>query len=188
MQAHQELPYRQAAKARWYWNMTGKLVLFMAERMEKTGIHKQVINRMIEPWTHINVLVTATEWENFLKLRTDKAAQPEIRELALKIEDALETAEYKVIQYGDWHLPYITDEEKGNLPLEDLQLISAARCARLSYTPFGEPKPNTQKDLALAHRLLAEQHLSPFEHQATPKNRWNANFKGWQSYRNKQGH
>ncbi len=159
--------------------------------MNLSGDHKQVINRMLEPWAHINVIVTATEWENFFQLRCNpKTTQPEMWELAWKIQVIYLTSKP---QAQTIHLPFVTLEERGKLTLQHLMMVSAARCARLSYMTWGEVKTDTVKDLALAERLLSDKHMSPFEHQAiaiksitTDTNKpvgWRANFFGWESFR-----
>lgn len=183
MQADEELTGFARLMAVFMWHLTGHIVLTMAWLMSFTGVHKQVINRMIEPWTYINVQITATNWERMLKLRLDKAAQPEFRELAKLIRRALRSAYYQTLKEGEWHLPWTRPGEAMNLPLGSAKKVSAARSARLSYTPIGEPKINLSKDISLASDLLAQLHLSPFEHQATPKKGRHANLEGWSNYR-----
>lgn len=51
------------------WIESAELALQQAEKMEKFGITKQLINRILEPYQYYQVLVTATEWENFFSLR-----------------------------------------------------------------------------------------------------------------------
>lgn len=53
----------------------------IAETMLRRGAAKQLVNRLLEPFSHINVVVSATEWDNFFGLRLDRAAQPEMRAL-----------------------------------------------------------------------------------------------------------
>lgn len=40
----------------------------VAKAFSDAGYHKQIVNRLLEPWAHINVLVTGTQWSNFLAL------------------------------------------------------------------------------------------------------------------------
>ena len=51
------------------WVESAELALQQAEKMEKFGITKQIINRILEPYQYYQVLVTSTEWENFFELR-----------------------------------------------------------------------------------------------------------------------
>jgi hypothetical protein len=186
MQAHNELTGFAKWAAIFLWHLTGHIVLTMAWLMSFTKVHKQIINRMIEPWTYINVQITCTNW-SWLDLRMDPAAQPEFQALARSIQEALDTADYQELKVGEWHLPWADQEEKFH-GLHNLKLISAARSARLSYTPVGEVKKNIHKDVQLAMRLNEQFHLSPFEHQATPKEGRHANFTGWLNHRTELGH
>lgn len=165
------------------------------ETLKGLGIHKQVVNRYLEPWSHISVVVTATDWDNFFALRYHHAAQPEIRELAKQMYEAMQSSTPTPLDFGEWHLPYIKDEEryapghhsfKKPKNLEDLLRASTARCARVSYLTHDKKEPSLEADLGLYERLYAEKHLSPFEHQATPLTNpsdYSGNFMGWLQYR-----
>jgi hypothetical protein len=130
----------------------------------KAGAHKQIVNRIIEPWSHISVIVTATEWQNFFDLRCHPAADPTMRVLAEVIRDAISRSVPTQLYEWEWHLPY-TDEKHGDTIPQDL---SVARCARVSYMTHEGREPSPLKDLALATSLRSACHMSPFEHQAKP--------------------
>lgn len=151
--------------------------------IEGFGLHKQIANRILEPWAHINVIVTATEWMNFYVLRRDSHAQPEIKALADLMWDLQVANKPTELQPGEWHLPYINDDDREDIefyhmPLErelgdalDLAIkVSVARCARVSYLTFEGKASTIEEDLKLYDRLLGSQplHASPAEHQATP--------------------
>jgi hypothetical protein len=129
----------------------------------KAGAHKQVVNRIIEPWSHISVIVTGSEWANFFTLRCHPDADPTMRVLAETMRDAMGRADPTPLYPGQWHLPYI-DEKYGLTNLD----TSAARCARVSYLTHGGLTPDRLSDAKLAATLAASRHMSPFEHQATP--------------------
>lgn len=186
MQAQVELTGFAKWFAKFMWYGTGHIVLTLAWLLSFSKVHKQVINRMIEPWTYINVQITATNWNRMLNLRLDKAAQPEFQLLAQLIKEALDTAEYEQLQWGEWHLPWIDSEETMYITSQ-LILISSARSARLSYTPIGEPKRNIEKDLTLSNDLLVQEHLSPFEHPARAEPGVHAGMAGWCNYRTSIG-
>lgn len=155
---------------------------------------KQIINRILEPYAHITVLVTATEWANFFALRNHEAADPTIQELAQKMHTAYGASTPAPLEHGQWYLPYIADgdiEEVAlwalgtrpqGLPMDELEdlvtdlccRISAARCARVSYLNHDGSKPDVAADLELFSKLMIEQplHASPAEHQATPDQKW----------------
>lgn len=168
------------------WEALGLYVADMvAEWSKRYGIHKQTLNRALEPWSRIRTLVTATEWDNFFKLRLAEDAQPEIRSLAMAMRGAMSKS-HPVS--GFVHLPYITDDELNTIVRDDWQLISAARCARVSYARLDGKPTDYEADLKLAHRLWESGHFTPFEHPATTADDMMfANFKGWQSYRNANG-
>lgn len=141
-------------------------------------VHKQHLNRYLEPWMFQKKVVTATEWDNFFRLRLAPDAQPEMQELAKCMKSAIDQVEPTVITGGlqgiKWHLPYINraEFEVNNFGevfnLDTAIKCSAARCARVSYNNHDNSSPSVEKDLALAELLLSSGHLTPFEHQATP--------------------
>ena len=182
-----------------------------AEMMERLGIHKQHINRILEPFQFIKVIVTATEWYNFFALRLAPDAQPEIRQLARVIYDEMDRYRNKEVGVLEVSiprkdcpdifarmgadkvhtivsLPYITDEdikEIGKDNYRQLMKISAARCARVSYNNHDGSNPDIEKDMKLYDRLYEGRHLSPMEHACIqdPDYRKYANLNGWKSLR-----
>ena len=177
------------------WNIARDHAIRIAQGFVKAGYHKQIVNRLLEPFSHINVLVTSTEWNNFCELRRHKDAQPEIHELADRMWEAMEASKPTLLKAGDWHLPYITDEEKHEAfgrsyfdygAAEKLRQCSVARCARVSYLTFEGKPPNIENDMKLFAQLVGARplHASPAEHQATPdrKMRYSASDEeGWQN-------
>lgn len=172
------------------WKFSAKMAANYAEAMSKAGLHKQVVNRILEPYQWIHVVVTATEWDNFFELRYHEDAQPEIYELAKLMRYAMDTSEPKVLSSGDWHLPYVTEEEYVNLDIEIAKKVSAARCCRVSYLKHDGTNSTIEEDIALCDRLAGAKpiHASPFEHQATPdlfngesfmSESLHGNFVGW---------
>ena len=149
------------------WQDAAFKAIEVAHKMIDNGYHKQHINRILEPFTKIKVIVTATEWDNFFNLRLSPDADPEIQSLAMAIKKAMDNAWSTFINvHGGRTLPYVTFDEMDNI--EDnriLTLISAARCARVSYLNHDGSKPDILKDLALAKRLINSGHMTPFEHQ-----------------------
>ena len=139
-----------------------------AEVLMGEGLHKQVVNRILEPFQWISVIVTATEWANWFELRNHKDADPTIKRLAEVMLAAMEASTPKHLEAGEWHLPYVSKEEKSALPIATLVKISAARCARVSYLTHDGEFPDVDKDVALYERLVGSRplHASPIEHQA----------------------
>jgi hypothetical protein len=169
------------------WDFARDNAINVARAFAAAGYHKQIVNRLLEPFSHINVVVTATEWENFFKLRDHEDAQPEIRALAQAMKAAMKAATVQALSPGEWHIPFITSQDQIDVPERDLRLVSAARAARTSYLAHDGRKPVLKEDLALARKLLSAvpMHASPFEHQAMAMKdyRYWANFRSWRQQR-----
>jgi len=181
MQADNEVNEETKIKAMRIWHSARDSAVSYAAELHELGLHKQVANRLMEPFFHMTTLVTATEYENFFKLRAHAAAQPEIRELAYKMQDALKenTPERKAI--GDWHIPF-GDKFVDGLTIDQKLKIATARAARVSYKTF-EGEIDYDKDYALHDQLLQEGHHSPFEHCAQADYGVHSNVSQWRSYR-----
>ena len=151
-----------------HWDDAKLQAIEVAHKMIKEGFHKQHINRILEPFTKIKVIVTATEWDNFFKLRLARDADPEIQDLAKAIKLSMDNAaEYIYVNaLCGCTLPYVNiDEIEAIEDRRMLKLISAARCARVSYLNHDGSAPDILKDLKLAKHLIESGHMTPFEHQ-----------------------
>jgi thymidylate synthase ThyX len=161
--------------AREIWMEAANHCLDASRRLAELGLHKQWANRMIEWLTPISVVVTATDWDNFFELRCDENSQDEIRILAEKMKAALKQSDP---QETSLHCPYAQIQNTG-ISWVEAMMISAARCARVSYLNHDGSTPSVDEDLQLAKRLLEAQHMSPFEHAATSMPGRHANMFGW---------
>jgi 5-methylcytosine-specific restriction endonuclease McrA len=179
MSASEALSADDEAKAKAAWLAARDSAVAHVQHLAGLSVHKQVVNRILEPFMWHTVIVTATEWTNFFALRLAENAQPEIRVAAQHMRAAIDGSSPQPILAGEWHLPLIQDDER-ELPVEELKRISAARCARVSYLTH-DGKRDTAKDVELCDRLWSDRHLSPFEHVATPSGdgAFHANFRGW---------
>lgn len=188
MQAREQLEDRYQLQAQLLWKTARDSAVERAKTMLALGAHKQIVNRILEPFTHIRVIVTATNFANFFALRDHEDAQPEIRELAVAMKKAIEESTPQLLGIGEWHLPYLDAEDFTNI-YEHLKensitrhdpaqhqiwmmacAISAARCARVSYLAHDGERPTIEKDMELYHHLVHANppHMSPCEHQASP--------------------
>lgn len=204
MQASETLDGRDAAAAYLCWSDAMQDALKHARRLSQLGVHKQLANRLLEPFAWHTAILTGTEWSNFFALRCHPDAQPEFRHVAEMMREAMLLSPPKPVPYGAWHLPLINDADikemqhsVGEMLMERWCKISVARCARVSYlTHDGRRDP--QEDLKLYERLVASGHLSPLEHVARPlegtdlegrvaeegaENTFCGNFRGWKQYR-----
>lgn len=177
MQAKEQLTGCVLDEAIILWNEAAANAAEVAEKMQEFGLHKQVTNRILEPFQHIHVVLTATEFDNWFSLRAHPDAQPEIQELAMQMGDVMYRNEPKILEFGEWHLPYVTEEERNDGffkanpdNAELLRKISAARCCRVSYLKHDGNAASIADDIDLCDRLAGSKpiHASPFEHQATP--------------------
>jgi thymidylate synthase ThyX len=161
-----------------------------AQPPEWLNVHKQVANRLLEPFMWHTVIVTATEWDNFWNLRCHPDAQPEIRLIAETMRAAWEASEPAELDWDEWHLPLVRDEDREEATsTEQLVRISAGRCARVSYLTHAGRR-DLAADIALCERLLESGHMSPLEHPAQPlsegelaRSEWSGNFRGWRQFR-----
>ena len=181
MQADNEVDDATQVKALLIWNSARDSMVQHAKQLNELGIHKQVANRLMEPFFHIKTLLTATEYDNFFKLRAHSAAQPEIRELAYKMQDAMKASSPKELKNGDWHIPF-GDRFTDGLSIEQKLKIATARAARVSYKTF-DGIINYDRDYTLHDQLLKEGHFSPLEHSAQATFGIHANFCQWIQYR-----
>jgi len=167
-----------------------------ARALMNLGCHKQIANRLLEPWQTIRVILSGTEFENFFALRAHADAQPEIQVLAYKMLEEYNKSQPKQLKVGEWHVPFgdrldssrVYDLFKKQFP-DDAQFdiissvlhfyeenprlseikrkISVARCARVSYLNH-EGNDDYEADMKLCDRLLGSipRHMSPTEHIA----------------------
>lgn len=190
MQANKELTGVRRWLAQQLFYTAGKVMCMFAYGMVKVGLHKQVANRILEPWQYIHVVVSATETDNFFELRDHKDAQPEFQDLAKKMKASMDASVPRKLSTGEWHLPYIRDNERVISP-DILKRVSAARTARVSYLTHDGKIPIIVDDLKLHERLVgsAPIHASPTEHPAMAiggkeGKKMHKNFRGWYQYRN----
>ncbi len=157
---------------------------------EWLNVHKQVANRLLEPFMWHTVIVSSTTWENFFNLRCHPDAQPEIRLIAAKMRDAVEHSVPTRLEPDEWHLPLVgeAEREEASSP-EELAKISIGRCARVSYLTHAGTR-DLSADITLYDRLLESGHMSPMEHVARPmtlaeldRSEWSGNFQGWIAHR-----
>lgn len=105
----------------------------IASQLNEQGYHKQIVNRILEPFMWQKGIVSATEetFSHFFSLRIHNDAQPEIRELAEKMRKSIVLSSPKKLDYGDWHLPYVGEENFQSL--NEAIKVSVSCCAQVSY-------------------------------------------------------
>lgn len=143
------------------------------------NVHKQNVNRFLEPFSNITVLITATEWDNFEWLRCDEATQPEMQALAYALQTCRNEMAYIPIYEDEWHVPFIDRmrdedgvmryygyESEIELSIEDALKISLSCAAQTSFRKLDD---SIEKAESVMGKLFGEKvHASPSEHQAKP--------------------
>lgn len=170
MQAQEELEDYEMAHVMLMWEEAAYEAAMSAGAMDAMGAHKQIVNRLLEPFQTMKTVMTATCMDNFFWLRNHEDAQPEIKELARLMWEALNSEDPVTLQPGDWHVPYFGEGYwlKGcGISLEDALAISSSCCAQVSYRRLDD---TLEKAQMIFKRLVESEpvHASPFEHQATP--------------------
>lgn len=187
---HNELIDAGYEPATW-WGLAGLSAARFAEGFADAGYHKQIANRLLEPFQRMKTVLTATDFENFWWLRVDKDADPTIFALAEAMKKAFDESCPELLHPGMWHTPYVDhvygfgdgdgedeylfegycvldeNDKPIMLTVEEAKAISASCCAQVSYRVLNNTK---DKALDIYGKLLSgnKVHASPFEHQATP--------------------
>lgn len=175
-----------------YWMEAGTTMLKYAREFDRCGYHKQVWSRLVEPFTYVKGIITATEWDNFFNLRIHHQAEPHIQELAIAIYEARKRATPKELPGGAWHIPYIdyiggdkyfnTIDKTECKSVGDAIMIGMSLCAQVSYR---KQDSSLEKASKICDSLFPSDepiHASPSEHIATP-GKGTGPFYGWDQYR-----
>lgn len=178
MQAKEELEPSAKNIVLNAWRSAREYCIKMAATMAAAGAHKQLTNRVTEPWMMMKVVMTTTDDANWDWLRRHEDAQPEIKVLADVMHEAKRASEPMELFNGEWHVPYVhrfRDEmsdvlyygDDGNMSYEDARIVSASCCAQVSYRKSDD---SLEKARSIFERLIGSEpvHASPIEHQATP--------------------
>jgi len=180
MRSVEEVKFPQLAKQAWLVARYPACAIHWL--LEKSGAHKEWVNRLLNPWQWVRETITATEFQNLYALRLDKGAQRDIKEVVQCVKEAIEQGVVEELSPGEWHTPYVDhyrdesgilhylDNDGAELSIEQAKQCSAARCARSSYDKHDGGKALLADDMKLFQMLLQDnpKHASPVEHQASP--------------------
>lgn len=189
MQAKEQLYGKALRDAIYDWECASESAVEHAKNMNKDGAHKQLVNRILEPFLWCKAVMTTCHpgIENFLTLRDHEDAQPEIQALAKAMLEASSNSTPQHVPECGWHIPYILEDDQ-QLPIQDKLVLSAARCASVSYKTVDD---TGILDLERAHSIWDKlinskpAHASPVEHQAQSADEYTVsrNFVGWTQHR-----
>lgn len=214
MQAKEQLDDSAIREAKYIWAKAREDAVHWATILaDRIGLHKQLANRVTEPWMLMKTVISGTEWANFWWLRAHADAQPEIHQLANVMLAEYTSSIPQELEPGEWHVPYIntsrnpnsgtivyTDNNGNSISAEEAKIISASCCAQVSYRKNDDTLEKAKK---IFQQLIESQpcHASPVEHQATPMNSnaetwepgtthldsngdlWSGNLRGWIQHR-----
>lgn len=174
------------------WMRARDRAIESARELAELGLHKQIVNRVLEPFQVMKVIVTATSFDNFFNLRCHSDAQPEIRHLAELMLKAMQESTPETLHNREWHTPYVHHErdDKGVLSYyvyetdttgsetdgyqykqylseEDAIKVSCSCAAQVSYRTNDT---SIEKAISIYDKLVNSTpvHASAFEHCATP--------------------
>ena len=156
-----------AIEAEELWKNAMDSAGYYATRLADLGIAKETANRLVEPFAWCTCVITSSYWANFLELRLAPDSQVEIRDLAAVIVCAMARVVPRKVSRTGMHLPYINNNDRAELDRDSLAMVSAARCARVSYGRVLEDRAH-EADIELFHRLAHGKHWSPLEHVLLP--------------------
>lgn len=178
MQGQQYFLEEEAEVLNGLWIAMSAVANTMAEDLDSRGVTKQLVNRTLEPYMWHKVLISGTEWDNFLALRAHSDAEIHIAKLADCVLEAMNNSKPQLLNAGEWHIPFgdsfeqdslVRDAQELNITVQDLKLaVAIARCARVSYNNFNGSAHDYVKDYELFTKLFINQpiHASPAEHVA----------------------
>ena len=212
MQAKEYLDVEDTVEAMMLWEQARNSALEISQAMSAMNLHKQIVNRVTEPWMMMKTVISGTEWINFFWLRAHADAQPEIQVLAQKMRDAVIASTPTRLEPGEWHLPYVRcernaagrlmylDQTGEPMTLVDARVVSASCCAQVSYRKNDDSLEKANKIFDQLIKSVPA-HASPIEHQATPmhpglgfaelgvthqtrnQEYWSGNLRGWIQFR-----
>lgn len=212
MQAKEYLDVADTMEAMMLWEQARDNALEISAALADLQLHKQIANRITEPWMMMKTVISGTEWTNFFWLRAHADAQPEIQVLAQKMRDAYVGSTPVKLHPGDWHLPYVRSERNSVnrlvyldnadeiMTLCDARIVSASCCAQVSYRKNDDSLDKANKIFSQLIESVPA-HASPIEHQATPMTPnmgftelgvthqtrnmeyWSGNLRGWIQFR-----
>lgn len=170
------------------WHESRRNAIKSFEWMSEAGLHRQYATRILEPYLRIKMILTATDWANFFGLRLSPGVMPEFQQLVVRMGRLFLASVPTPLRPGEWHLPYITNEEKSAYNnTGSLIKASSARCARISYDSLDGKQKSIEEDVELYDTKLNVRplHATPMEHpsQCLDDARRVRNFVGWGPWR-----
>lgn len=161
------------------WDRGRERALKTFNELKDLGLHKQIVNRPLDPYQRIKVVLTTTELNNFFWLRLGDDVEPNMQSLASMMKDCVDNSPVEELHDDEWHTPYVQHERdfEGNLvylveglpvTTKEALAISSSCCAQVSFRTID----NSYNKATSVYKKLGvgsdKMHASPFEHQAKP--------------------
>lgn len=95
-----------------YWREAGSDALCVARKLTRTlGVYDQrLVERIVSPFSYTEVVASSTSWETVLD-QLLAAKDLDLQDLATSIKLQLTISKPRKLEPGEWHLPFITDED-----------------------------------------------------------------------------
>lgn len=162
------------------WVHAANSAAYYAKALHNAKYHKQVVNRLLEPFQFMNTVVSATDINNFFWLRCHSDADPIIQELAQVMYEAYSiSVPLRLKNEDECHTPYVNrvrDPISGKLRyysgeteigMERARKVSVSCCAQASYRKLDT---SIEKASSLFDKIVSAYplHASTLEHVASP--------------------
>jgi len=165
------------AAARFHWAIAQQGMIAQARVLAGINVHKQLANRLLEPFSWHTAIISGTDWDNFWHLRVHPAAQGEFSKAAAMMLNLYSSSAPRRLEYGEWHLPFVPELDIEAVRREGAQpewvnwaKVSVARCGRVSFNRH--ELRDFDKDIARAEEFARNGHMAPLEHAARPMSPW----------------
>lgn len=179
MIADNELPEDIRQLCENIWKEAAQSAARYATQLHNLNCHKQIVNRLLEPFMWTKGVVTATReaYEGFFLLRSHYAAQPEIKALSDAMKASIEGSTPNDLSYGGYHLPYVDNDLILNIHgkrrnISNLVKVSTSCNAQVSYRVLDDSLEKAVKIYEMLNLpkngVYPEDppHFSPTEHVA----------------------
>lgn len=129
-----------------------KNALDNSENLDNLSVHKQDVNKIsLSPYATNSLIITATQWDNFINLRTAKEAHPVMQSLAGQIKELLKLPPDNKYDAQGFYSPY-----------PELTHIEAiAKVASVSYANHQKERKYADA-VKMVNKLAEAKHASPF--------------------------
>ena len=112
---------------------------------------------------------------NWINIGLDYGHHPDLIKVIGMMRRSMARSKPKVLKEGEWHLPFVTEQELADNDLIHCRNLSAERCASINYPMFNDmgrevdDKNHSNDYLYLFYDISNGRPHLPFRHIATPR-------------------